>query len=570
MLSEEMIRNIRKYAIKNAMDYGRAKPENVIGKVMSSVKTQSWPELRPEVDKIVNEVNSLSKANLESEYEKYRDEFREKYEKTVEATSKPRMELDGAVVGNFATRFAPEPSGYLHIGHASAAFLAQEFSKIYKGKVFLYFDDTNPERETQEFVDACKSDLDWMGIKFDKEYYASDNMQMMYDCARKLISADKAYACECSADEIKKNRFVGKECIHRNAKAEENLGKFEMMLSGKYDEEKIVIRLKADMESQNTAIRDPTILRIKKKKHYKQGTKYVVWPTYDFNTPINDSVNGITDAIRTKEYNLRGPLYDMVLDYLGMRKPRVHLHARIKIKGQPRQKREIRKLIEDKNITGYDDPRLVTISALRRRGVQPEAIKEFVLDFGMSNADSVVDISPLFTHNRRIIDNTAKRLYYVPGPVDVELNSDEKFTVKMKLNPSADAGIREYDIAGKIYISGEDASGLKDNDVINLKDLFSLEIKKGEDSLVGTIVEKKGDKRLQWVSEGNFIKGSILVPGDLVDEEGNFIKGSLRTNEGYIESYASNLKERDIVLLERFGFCILDNRKSMQFIFISK
>ncbi|MGD0510598.1 MAG: glutamate--tRNA ligase family protein, partial [Candidatus Micrarchaeaceae archaeon] len=144
MLSEEMIRNIRKYAIKNAMDYGRAKPENVIGKVMSSVKTQSWPELRPEVDKIVNEVNSLSKANLESEYEKYRDEFREKYEKTVEATSKPRMELDGAVVGNFATRFAPEPSGYLHIGHASAAFLAQEFSKIYKGKVFLYFDDTNP------------------------------------------------------------------------------------------------------------------------------------------------------------------------------------------------------------------------------------------------------------------------------------------------------------------------------------------------------------------------------------------------------------------------------------------
>jgi len=202
--------------------------------------------------------------------------------------------------------------------------------------------------------------------------------------------------------------------------------------------------------------------------------------------------------------------------------------------------------------------------------VQPEAIKEFVLDFGMSNADSVVDISPLFTHNRRIIDNTAKRLYYVPGPVDVELNSDEKFTVKMKLNPSADAGIREYDIAGKIYISGEDASGLKDNDVINLKDLFSLEIKKGEDSLIGTIVEKKGDKRLQWVSEGNFIKGSILVPGDLVDEEGNFIKGSLRTNEGYIESYASNLKERDIVLLERFGFCILDNRKSMQFIFISK
>ncbi len=569
MLSKSTITDIKKYAIKNAMDYGKAKAENVIGKVIRSVPKENVAELKLEVDRVVKEVNSLSKSDLEKEYSLYEKEFDEQHERKVEETSKPRMELEGAVRGDFAARFAPEPSGYMHIGHANAAFLAQEFSKIYDGKLFLYFDDTNPEKEKQEFVDSYKKDLAWLGIKFEKEYYASDNIDKMYDCARQLINSGKAYACDCAGEEIKKNRFDGKECKHRSANPEENLKKFEMMVANKYDEEKIVIRIKGDMKSQNTAMRDPTIIRVKKDRHYRQGTKYVAWPTYDFNTPINDSMNGITDAIRTKEYELRGELYEMVLDYLKMRKPRMHLHARLTIKGQPKQKREIRKLIDDGYIKGYDDPRLVTIAALRRRGIQPEAIKEFVLSFGMSKVDSIVDIGPMFSYNKKLVDESAKRLYYVPAPVDVALELEAPFTATIPLHPSKDLGSREYTVTKKVYISGGDASELKDNDVINLKGLFNLQVKNGEDSLVGKVVDTRTSKRFQWVSDGNYTKCKILVPGAVVDEKGNFKRDSLQVNEGYIESYATNLKEREIVQLERFGFCVLDDKSEMKFIFIS-
>jgi glutamyl-tRNA synthetase len=569
MLSKETTNNIRKYAIKNAIDYGKAKAENVISKVIRSVPKNDIPKLKSEVERTVREINSLSKANLGKEYTIYEKEFDEKYEKKVEETSKPKMELPGATKGDFATRFAPEPSGYMHIGHATAAFLAQEFSKIYAGKLFLYFDDTNPEKESQEFVDGIKRDLDWLGIKFDKEYYASDNISTMYDCCKNLISSGKAYACECYYEMVKKGRYEGKECKHRNANPQENMKKFEMMLANKYDEGEIIIRLKGDMKSLNTVMRDPTLMRMKKDPHHRQGTKYVVWPTYDFNTPINDSMNGVTDAIRTKEYELRGELYDLVLDYLQMRRPRVHLHARTTIKGQPKQKRDIRELIDKGYIDGYDDPRLMTIIALKRRGIQPEAIREFVLSFGMSKAESVVDANLMLSYNKKLIDDNSKRIYYVPAPVDIVLNLEKPFTVKIPLHPSKDMGSREYTVQEKVFISGSDASDIE-GEVINLKSLFNIKVEKGEDSLIGSVVNTKSDKRFQWVCDNNYMKCKILVPEEVIDANGNFKRDSLQVNEGYIENYASNLNKHEIVQLERFGFCILDDKDEMQFIFISK
>ena len=391
-ISSDARKLIRKYAVKNAIHYGKARAGNVLGKVVSNVPKGQLDELKIVVNKTVEEVNALSKAQLVEEYRPYEAEFEERHEKLVKATSKPRMILVGAVDGKFATRFPPEPSGYMYLGHAKPAFLEQEFARIYHGKLFLYFDDTNPEKEKQEYVDAIKRDLEWLGIKFDREYYASDSMEQMYECARKLISLGKAYACKCTVEQTKKDRFDGTECVHRANKPDENLREFEMMLADKYEEGSISLRFKGDMKSQNTALRDPTIFRIKKAAHYRQGTKYAVWPTYDFNTPINDSINGITDAIRSKEYELRDALGDMILDALSMRKPRVHSEARLTIKGQPTHKRYIRKLIDEGSIKGYDDPRLVTITALRRRGIQPGAIREFVLGFGMSKMDSVVGI----------------------------------------------------------------------------------------------------------------------------------------------------------------------------------
>lgn len=572
-LPEEVLKNIRKYAIKNAIDYGRALPGNVLGRVARSVDKSQMAELKSEVDRAVKEVNKLSKPSLEKEYKPYDEEFKEQYEKKAEATSKPRMELEGAKKGDFVTRFAPEPSGYIHIGHASAAFLAQEFAKIYNGKAILYFDDTNPEKESQEFVDAIKKDIKWLGVEFEKEVYASDNMEKIYECAGKLLKSGKAYACECAPELIKKNRFEKIRCKHRDSKPEDSMKKFKSMLDGVYDEERIIIRIKGDMESDNTALRDPTIMRIKKHKHYRQGTKYIVWPTYDFNTPINDSINGITDAIRTKEYELRGDLYDMVLEYLEMRKPRMHLHGRIAIKGQPHQKREIRKLISEGYIKGFDDPRLVTIIALRRRGVQPEAVKEFVLSFGMSINNSTVELSKLLDRNQRIIDPIAKRLFYVPAPVDVKITNMNEVDVELDLHPSRNMGKRGYTVHNDFYISGADAAELKEGHLIKLKGLFCIQMKKDEDSWTGEPVRPEsedGIKKLQWVSDGNYVKCKVLVPGEVVDDDGKFLKDSLRDNEGYVENYATDLDEKEIVQFERFGFCILDDKRKMQFIFVSK
>jgi glutamyl-tRNA synthetase len=572
MLSEDIIKEIRKQAIKNAIDYGKANPDNVFPKVVRSVQKDQIKELRAETGKIVEEVNSLTKDELDREYEQYRNEFDEKYNIKVEATSKPRMELEGAVDGAFVTRWPPEPSGYMYLGHAKPAFLEQEFSRIYHGKLLLYFDDSNPEKEKQEYVDMSKRDLDWLGFKFDGEYYASDNLDKIYEYGKKIISIDRAYACKCTAEQTKKERFDGIECVHRDTAPEENLKEFDMMLANKYEEGAISIRFKGDMKSNNTALRDPTIFRIKKDSHYRQGTKYVVWPTYDFNTPINDSIHGITDVIRSKEYELRDELYDMILDLLGMRKPRIHSEARLIIKGQPASKRYIRKLIDDGLIGGYDDPRLVTIIALKRRGIQPDAIRKFALSFGMSKTDGTVTMEPLLAENKRIIDKSAKRLYYVPAPVDIIIKDFDSKRIELGLHPSdEDMGSRQYLVGNKFYISGEDAAEIKDNDIITLKNLFTIKVRKEKDSLVGEIVEnKQKGKIVQWVSEDNYVKCKILVPGDVFDDNGDFRRDSLRVNQGYVENFVTELADSEIVQFERFGFCILDNREEMRFIFISK
>ncbi len=569
-IPNDTLKLIRKYAVKNAIDYGKAKAANVLGKVASGTPKEQLSELRAAIDKVVEEVNSLPKEALLEEYRPYEGEFEEQHERRVESSSKPRMVLDGAEKGAFVTRFPPEPTGYMTIGHAKAAFLVSEFAKIYDGKLLLYFDDSNPEKERQEYVDAFKKDLEWLGIRFDREYYASDSIEKMYDYTRKLIGSGNAYACGCGADEMKENRFNGTECAHRNATAQESLEKFDAMLGGKYGKGEMVIRFKGDMGSQNTALRDPTIMRIKKDRHYRQGDKYTTWPTYDLNTPINDSLNGVTDVLRDKNYELRDPLYDMVLDALGLRKPRIHSDARLSIKGQPKQKREIRKLVADRLVEGYDDPRLVTIIALRRRGIQPEAIRRFVLSFGMSKMDSVVGMDLLLAENKKIIDPTAKRLYYVPAPVDINIGNFSARKVELKLHPTANLGEREYTVNNNFYISGDDAATLKEGDVIKLKDLVGLKVRMVDDSWTGEQSDEETGRKFQWVCDGNYINCSVLVPGDPLDDEGNFRKDSLRTNNGYIESYAKELEEREVVQLERFGFCILDSKREMRFIFISK
>ncbi|HVA83041.1 MAG TPA: glutamate--tRNA ligase, partial [Candidatus Aquilonibacter sp.] len=477
MLDAKVLSAIRKYSIKNALEYGKANEKSVFGKVISEFpETKSdMKGLMSEIAGIVAEVGKLDKEALEKEFEEHREEF-EKAQQIKAKESVPKFVLDGAVKGAFATRYAPAPNGYMHIGHAKAALMASEFAKIYEGKIFLYFDDTNPEKDKQEYVDAMKEDLAWMGIHFDDEYYASDNVERVYGHARNLLGEGYAYACECDAELVSKNRFAGIECAHRARASGENLRIFEEMLGGKYDEGKVAIRFKGEMKSQNTALRDPVILRIKKETHYRQGEKYIVWPTYDLNTPIMDSMHKVTDVIRSKEFELRDELARMILRALKLEAPRIHSESRLVITDNITHKRELNKLIAEGELWGYDDPRLVTISALRRRGIAPEAIRKFVLRSGMSKTDGKIDISMLLDENRKAVDKIAKRLFFVEDPVKVRIEGGKQTEVKMNLLPENDVDFREYGVGDTLYISGKDSKALTIGDRIRFKDLFNVEV----------------------------------------------------------------------------------------------
>ena len=573
MISEEVKQQAYKLALKNVLDYGKALEAPVLNKILASEPSlrQSMKELAQEIGKIIEKVNGMSREQLLKEFEPYKAEFEEKEEQKKEATAKPHMELEGAVVGDFAARFPPEPNGYIHIGNAKQAFLSEEFAKIYKGKLFLYFDDTNPEKDRQEYVDAIKKDLGWLGIRFDSEYYASDSIEKIYDYARQLLRQGNAYVCFCKPDEINRNRAEKKECVHRNQKPGEALAYFEDMLKGKYSAGEAVVRFKGDMKSENTVMRDPVIMRIKSQSHYRQGSKYIVWPTYYFNTPVNDSIHGVTDAIRSKEYELSDDLYVAILSALGLRIPRVHEMARLKILGTSTHKRELKELISSGAVSGYDDPRLVTIIALRRRGIQPEAIRKFVLRFGMSKTDSIVSMDMLLAENRKLIDGFAKRLFFVSDPIELHVQNMQSREVRLRLHPTNDLGYRSYTISEFFMVSKKDVQALKPGDVFCLKDLacvkvINFEADKIETSLVNaepsTIAEAP---KIQWVSNGNYMDCEIEQIGQLF-VNGKFNENSISKTRGLVETYAKNLNEGDIVNFERVGFFKLDDKKQYAFL----
>ncbi len=566
---DDLSRVIRKYALKNAAEHGSARESTVLAKVLSvdpSLK-KDMKTLAMHVASVVKEINAMDKDSLQRAYAEYEDEFEKAHSEKAAKSAEHSFYVEGAVEGSFKTRFAPEPSGYMHIGHAKAAFIEKELARIYKGSVSLYFDDTNPAKERQEFVDSLKKDAKWLGISFSDEYYASDNIEYEYKCAEKLIKKGYAYACFCNADMIGEKRSEGKGCGHRNQTEDANLSFWKNMINGEYGENQVSLRFKGDMQALNTVMRDPVLFRIKKDVHYRQGDKYAAWPSYDFNTPIIDSIKGITHAARSKEYELRDELYYKLLDLLEMRKPSIIEFSRLKVANNMTSKRDTNKLIEDGLVSGYDDPRLVTISALRKRGITPEAIRDFALRSGMSKSESTSSMEELLALNRRIIDNSSKRLFFVREPVKLEVAGVDKIDVKLPLHPNAEIGFREYSCGSVYYIDRNDADALEIGSTARLKGAFNIKVTEINDNLIKA--EYKGTEKvdaliMQWVSEGNLVQATLTLIGDLLKDD-EFNRSSMMKVNGYVESYASKLKDNDTVQFERIGFFKFDAKEKTFF-----
>ncbi len=563
----------RKFALKNAIDYGKAIEGRVISRILFAIPSikSNMKEVSSIAKEEVAKVNSLSKEELTAEYAKYASEFEEEEAKKAEKSSTHDYSIDGAEQGKFATRFPPEPGGYMHIGHTKPLFIEDLLREKYNGKFFLYFDDTNPDNEKQEYVDAFHDDLKWLGMKFDREYYASDHIPMLYEYAITAINAGKAYVCTCKKEEITEKRAAGNACVHKGQSIGENLEKWKMMLNGEFPDGEAILRLNSDMKSLNTTMRDPTLFRIKHKTHYRHGDEYFVWPTYDFCTPIVDSVEGVTDALRSKEYELRDELYYAVLDILKLRKPKITSFARFEITNNMTSKRKVRALIQEKKIDGWDDPRLVTVRALRRRGITVEALRNIALSFGLSKKESQISMNVILDANRRIIDPKTKRLFAINDPIEVEVENigENQSSISIPLHPTENLGSRSYDTTKGLLIKSENAATIKSGDVLRLRRAFNIKI--SEISPDKIIAEYAGNetndkaKMTYWIPKEGMTKCELWDIGDLLINE-EFNKNALTKRSCYAERYVNELNEGDVIQFEGQGMYKLDNKAEMRFI----
>jgi glutamyl-tRNA synthetase len=549
---------IRKHALKNAYDYGSANPGAVVGKVIAEA-----PEAKKDMKgtmKLINQeitkINSMEKEEIEAQMREFEYVKKEEKEKT--------LELPEAVERKVVTRFPPEPSGYPHIGHAKAAYLNYEAAKKYNGKMILRFDDTNPEKESAEFVQAIKDGLDWLGIEWDKESYTSDYMDEIYKAAEMLIEAGKAYVCSSNQQEISEMRTSGSEVESRSLSPEENINLWKQMQEGKL---KAVLLYKGDLESQNTVMRDPALARVIEAPHYRAGTKYRVWPGYDLAVVVMDHLEGLSHPMRSKEYELRNELYSALFEDLEWERPNLVEFSRLAIRNAPISKRLLSPLVDEKKVLGWDDPRLPTLAGLRRRGILPQAIKNFVLSFGLSKVESEPGWDALLVENKKLIDPEAEHYFFVANPIKVEINGAEGRKVKLKKHPKKDAGYREIEVGSTLFISRNDAEKLKVGEEVRLKDLYNIRIDGIDDQISATYEgDKMVAKKIQWVPEKS-VECQIMIPKDLLSE-GEYDPESLEIADGLAEPECLNLEEDQIIQFERFGFCRLDKKEKNTLIFI--
>ena len=518
-------------------------------------------------------------------------------------------DLAEGVYDHVCTRFPPEPNGYLHIGHAKSILLNYGLSQEYNGEFHMRFDDTNPTKEKTEFVDSIKADIQWLGADWkDHLYYASDYFPQMYEAAVKLIKKGKAFVCDLSAEEIREYRGTltepGKESPYRNRSVEENLDLFERMKNGEFEDGSKVLRAKIDMASPNINMRDPVIYRVAHMHHHRTGDTWCIYPMYDFAHPIEDAIEGITHSICTLEFEDHRPLYDWVVRELEYPMPPRQIEfAKLYLTNVVTGKRYIKKLVEDGVVDGWDDPRLVSIAALRRRGFTPESIKKFVDLCGVSKANSSVDYAMLEYCIREDLKLKKPRLMAVLDPIKLVIDNYpegqvEELDVPNNLeNP--ELGSRKVPFSREVYIEREDFMEeppkkyfrMFPGNEVRLMGAYFVKCTGCEKDENGNVTvvhgtydpESKGgnspDGRkvkgtIHWVAAKTAVKAECRLYENLIDEEKGVYNedGSMNLNpnsltvlkECYLEPSLKDAKAYDSFQFVRNGFFCVDAKDSKE------
>ncbi|MCR4652216.1 MAG: glutamine--tRNA ligase/YqeY domain fusion protein [Eubacterium sp.] len=503
------------------------------------------------------------------------------------------------------TRFPPEPNGYLHIGHAKSILLNYGIAKEYGGRFNMRFDDTNPTKEKGEFVDAIKRDVEWLGAKFDGPYFASNYFEKMYEAAVKLIRDGKAYVSDLNAEEMREYRGTltepGKDDPNRDRSIEENLDLFERMKNGEFEDGSKVLRAKIDMKSANINMRDPIIYRIAHLHHQNTGDKWCIYPMYDFAHPLEDAFEGITHSICTLEFEDHRPLYNWVVENVGFAHPPRQIEfAKLYLTNVVTGKRYIKKLVEDGVVDGWDDPRLVSIAALRRRGYTPESIQKFVELGGISKANSSTDYAMLEFCIRDDLKTKVSRMYAVVDPVKLVIDNYPEGQVEefdVPNNPeNEELGSRKVTFSRELWIEREDFMEeppkkyfrlFPGNEVRLMQAYFvkCVGYEKDENGKVTTVhvtydPESRGgnspDGRkvkgtIHWVNASDARQVEMRLYENLIDEEKgvynedgsmNINPDSLKVVQGYVEPALAEAKAYESFQFVRNGFFVADCKLS--------
>jgi glutaminyl-tRNA synthetase len=512
---------------------------------------------------------------------------------------------NGRFGGRVHTRFPPEPNGYLHIGHAKSVCLNFGIAAEYKGLCNLRFDDTNPAKEEVEYVESIIEDVRWLGFDFeDRLYYASDYFEQMYHYAVQLIKAGKAYVDDSSAGEIKDYRGTlteqGKQSPYRNRSVEENLDLFQRMRAGEFEDGSRVLRAKIDMASPNFNMRDPIMYRILHAEHHRTGNRWCLYPMYDWAHGLEDSIERITHSICTLEFEDHRPLYDWFLDELGVYHPQQIEFARLNLTYTVMSKRKLRQLVEAGNVSGWDDPRMPTVSGLRRRGYTPESIRTFAERIGVAKTDSTVDVALLEHCIREDLNKRAPRVMAVLKPLRVVIDNypegktDELEAVNNPEDPAM--GTRRVPFSKVLYIEQDDfmekppkeffrlalgrevrlryayiikcVEAVKDKagKVVELHCTYDPETRSGE---AGSSRKVKGT--IHWVSTAHALKAEVRLydrlftvenPGDVDDFVTILNPNSLQPVTGYVEPSLAGATPGSKYQFERLGYFCVDAKES--------
>ena len=507
------------------------------------------------------------------------------------------------------TRFPPEPNGYLHIGHAKSILLNYGLAKKYNGKFNLRFDDTNPTKEKTEFVESILKDVEWLGADYgDKYYYASDYFDQMYEYAVKLINKGKAYVCDLTPEEIREYRGTltepGKNSPYRERTVEENLDLFTAMKNGEFPDGSKVLRAKIDMSSGNINMRDPIIYRIARMHHHNTGDKWCIYPMYDFAHPIEDAIEGVTHSICTLEFEDHRPLYDWVVRECEFENPPKQIEfAKLYLTNVITGKRYIKKLVEEGTVDGWDDPRLVSLSALKRRGFTPSAIKTFMEQVGVSKSQSSVDYAMLEHFLRDDLKSTRARMYAVTDPIKLIItNYPEGETEMLEVvnnveNP--EMGTRQMPFGRELYIERDDFMidppkkyfRLYPGNEVRLMNAYFVKCHDYKTDEDGNVTEvyctydpetksgsgftgRKVKGTIHWVYAPTAVKAEVRLYENLVDEEKGVYNedGSMNLNPNsltvlencYVEPALKDAKPLDSFQFVRNGYFNVDSKDTTE------